>query len=89
MTLGHNVEGSETAMMSRRPVGNVDRPISGGLTQVLEVILEKDWIIDVFAKISFVGFDVLSAVHVRTHEDAPAYEPVWGTRVASDEEERP
>ena len=76
-------------MMSRRPTGGVGRSFSGGLTQALEVILEKNWIIDVLAKVSFVGLDVLSVVHVRTGEDAPAYERDWGTRAASDEEERP
>ena len=61
-------------MMSERPGGGVHRSFSGGLVETLEVILDKGWVIDVFARVSLVGFEVLSAVHVRTREDAPVHE---------------
>ena len=47
-------------MSSRTGGGGVQRSPQGGLAEVLDLILDKGLVIDVFAKVSLVGIEILT-----------------------------
>ena len=49
-----------TVAASQRPGSQVDRPGRSGLAEVIELILDKGLVIDVFARVSLVGIELLT-----------------------------